>query len=282
MARESRRGRGMSIKPRKTAAKHRRRTTTAVRHRESAALRQARVDLAAAFRWAVRFGLHEGVCNHFSLAVPDANDRYLINPQGLHWCEIRASDLLVIDGNGTVVAGDRPVEATAFYIHSRIHRARPSARCVLHTHMPYATALTIVEGGRLEPCSQNALRFYGQVAYDDESVEGGGYRGLALDNAEGDRMARILGEKRILFLANHGVVVVGPDVASAFDDLYYVERAAEAQILAQSTGGRLRMVGDNLARATQSQIAADQPVYARHHFDALKRILDREAPEYRR
>jgi ribulose-5-phosphate 4-epimerase/fuculose-1-phosphate aldolase len=126
------------------------------------------------------------------------------------------------------------------------------------------------------------LRFYGQVAYDDDSLDGGGYRGLALDYAEGDRMARILGEKRILFLANHGVVVVGPDVASAFDDLYYLERAAEAQVLAQSTGGRLRMVGDNLARVTQSQIAADQPVYAKHHFDALMRILDRESPEYRR
>lgn len=272
----------MTARRKRAAAKGRLGTTHSVRGGESAALRQARIDLAAAFRWAARLELHEGVCNHFSLAVPGEQDRYLINPQGLHWCEIRASDLLIIDGKGNVLAGDRPVEATAFYIHSRIHRARPSAQCVLHTHMPYATALTIVEGGRLEPCSQNSLRFYGQVAYDDESIDGGGYRGLALDNAEGDRMARILGEKRILFLANHGVVVVGPDVASAFDDLYYLERAAEAQILAQSTGGRLRMVGDNLARVTQSQIAADQPVYARHHFDALKRILDCEVPEYRR
>ncbi len=272
----------MTAKRRKVGAKAKPGRTPTIGRGESAALRQARIDLAAAFRWAARFGLHEGVCNHFSLAVPGEDDRYLINSQGLHWSEIRASDLLVIDGKGNVLAGERPVEATAFYIHGRIHRARASAQCVLHTHMPHVTALTIVEGGRLEPCSQNALRFYGQVAYDDDSVDGGGYRGLALDHAEGDRMARILGEKRVLFLANHGVVVVGPDVASAFDDLYYLERAAEAQVLAQSTGLRLRMVGDNLARITQSQIAADQPIYAKHHFDALKRILDREAPEYRR
>ncbi len=246
------------------------------------AVQQARIDLAAALRWAARLALHEGICNHFSLAVPGAEDRYLINPQGLHWSEIKASDLLMIDGEGHVLEGEREVEATAFYIHSRIHRARPSAKCVLHTHMPYATALTLIEGGRLEPCSQNALRFYESIAYDDETVAGGGYRGLALDNEEGDRMARVLGDKRVLFLANHGVLVVGPDVATAFDDLYYLERAAEAQVLAMSTGRRLRLIGDNLAHTTERQIVADQPVYARLHFEALKRILDRETPDYRR
>ncbi len=247
-----------------------------------AAVNATRIDLAAAFCWAARLGLHEGICNHFSLAVPGCDDRYLINPQGVHWTEMRARDLLVIDGAGKVIEGEGEVEATAYFIHTRIHRARSRARCVLHTHMPSATALTMIEGGRLEPCVQSALRFYGDIAYDDETVPGGGYRGLALDTAEGDRMARQLGEKRILFLANHGVIVVGPDIATAFDDLYYLERAAAAQVLAMSTGRKLRLVGDNLARATAAQIVADQPLYARLHFDALKRILDRAAPEYRR
>lgn len=244
----------------------------------TAAVRQARLDLAAALRWAARLNLHEGVCNHFSLAVPGADDLYLINPHGLHWHEIRASDLVIVDGEGRVVEGAYKVEPTAFYIHSRIHRARPSAKCVLHTHMPYATALTMIEGGRLEPCLQTNLRFYGAVAYDDDA---GGYQGLALDRAEGDRMARALGDKRVLLLTNHGAIVVGPDVATAFDDLYYLERAAQAQVIAMSTGRRLKLVGDNLARSVQKQIESDLPVYAAYHFEALKRLLDRDAPGWR-
>lgn len=240
---------------------------------------QARIDLAAALRWAARLGLNEGVCNHFSLTVPGTEDLYLVNPHALHWHEIRASDLIVVDGQGRTVEGDLTIEATAFYIHSRIHRARPDAKCVLHTHMPYATALTMIQGGRLEPCVQSALRFYGVVAYDTDV---GGYNGLALDTAEGDRMAKALGDKRVLFLENHGVIVVGPDVATAFDDLYYLERAAQAQVLAMSTSRPLKLVGDNIARTVQQQIAADLPVYARNHFEALKRLLDRDDPDWRR
>lgn len=235
---------------------------------------EARRDLAAALRWAVRMNFHEGVCNHFSLALPGSADRYLINPHGLHFSEMTASDLLVVDGKGRVVEGTRPLEPTAFFVHSRIHRSRPSAKCVLHTHMPHATALTMIEGGRLEPCLQTSLRFHGVVAYDDD------YRGLVLDEAEGDRIAAALGDCRVLFLANHGVIVVGPTLAEAFDDLYYLERACQAQLLAMSTGKPLRIVGDNLARAVQRQIA-ETSNFAALHFAALRRILDREAPDYR-
>lgn len=240
---------------------------------------QARLDLAAALRWAARLGLNEGVCNHFSLKVPGAEDRYLVNPHALHWDEIRASDLIVVDGEGRHVEGRHTIEPTAFFIHSRLHRARPDAKCVLHTHMPYATALTMVEGGRLQPCIQSALRFYGVVAYDSDV---GGYNGLALDDAEGDRMAAALGSNRVLMLESHGVIVVGPNVAAAFDDLYYLERAAQAQVLAMSTGMRLKLVGGNTARAVQQQIERDIPVYSSNHFEALKRLLDRDAPDWRR
>ena len=161
----------------KTAAK---RTRPA---RGGAALGEARVALACALRWAARLGMSEGVCNHFSLAVPGDGERYLINPHGIHWSLMRASDMLLVDGAGTVLEGEAALlEATAFHIHSRVHRARADARCVLHTHMPYATALTALEGGRLEPVSQNALRFVGITAYDEDE---GGYRGLALDAEEG-------------------------------------------------------------------------------------------------
>ena len=149
---------------------------------ETDEIRQQRIDLAAAFRWAARLGFHEGVCNHFSVAVSPGGDRFLVNPHGRHFSEIRASDLLLVEPDGSVAGDGEPPEPTAFFIHSRLHRGLPHARCILHTHMPYATALTTLEGGRLEPVNQNALRFYDQIAYDDD------YNGLALDEAEGDRM----------------------------------------------------------------------------------------------
>lgn len=260
-------------------AKKKTRAANPTRRAKLSPAAQARLDLAAALRWAARLGLNEGVCNHFSLKVPGAEDRYLVNPHALHWDEIKASDLIVVDGAGNHIEGRHSIEPTAFFIHSRLHRARPDAKCVLHTHMPYATALTMVESGKLEPCIQSALRFYGVIAYDRDV---GGYNGLALDDAEGDRMANALGDRRVLMLENHGIIVVGPNVAAAFDDLYYLERAAQAQVLAMSTGRKLKLVGDNTARVVQQQIERDIPVYSTNHFEALKRLLDRDAPDWRR
>jgi ribulose-5-phosphate 4-epimerase/fuculose-1-phosphate aldolase len=236
-------------------------------------IRQARIDLAAAFRLADRLGLGEGICNHFSLMVPGRSDRFLLNRYGLHWSEITASSLLVVDGEGRLIEGDEAPEPTAFYIHGRLHRANAHARCVLHTHMPYATALTMVEDGRLEMAHQNALRFVGQIAYDDS------YNGPALDEAEGDRMVAALGDKRVLFLANHGVIVVGASVAEAFDELYYLERACQTQILAQSMGRPLRLVSGQIQNRTYRQYERERPSLARH-FEALKRLLDRDSPNY--
>jgi ribulose-5-phosphate 4-epimerase/fuculose-1-phosphate aldolase len=240
----------------------------------NAAEQAARIDLAAAFRLAVRMDLHEGVCNHFSLMLPGG--RFLLNRYGLHWSEVAASNLLALDAGGNVLAGEGDFEKTAFYIHSRIHLANPRAACVLHTHMPYATSLTLLEGGRLEMVEQNALRFHDDIAYDDV------YNGLVTDNAEGDRLARVLGGKRVMFLANHGVIVVGPTVAEAFDLLYYLERACRLQVLARSSGLPFRKVRPEVVRETYRQILADTPAYASAHFAALKRILDREEPGYSR
>jgi ribulose-5-phosphate 4-epimerase/fuculose-1-phosphate aldolase len=240
---------------------------------DSAVERAMRVDLAAAFRLAVRLDLHEGVCNHFSVMLPDGK-RFLLNRFGLHWSEVTASNLLTLDAEGNVLEGEGEFEKTAFYIHSRIHLANPRAACVLHTHMPYATALTLLENGRLEMVEQNALRFHDDIAYDDT------YNGLVVDNTEGDRLARVLGGKRVMFLANHGVIVVGPSVAEAFDLLYYLERACRLQVLARSTGQPFRKVRPEVVRETYRMILADTPKYAGEHFSALKRILDREAPDY--
>ena len=237
-------------------------------------VRQARVDLAAALRWAARLGFHEGVCNHFSMAVPGTTDQFLINPNRMHWLEVRASDLVVIDPDGNLIAGSSPPEPTAFFIHGAIHRANKRAACVLHTHMPYATALTVVQGGRVEWVSQNAMRFYDDIAYDDE------YNGVVLDHGEGDRIARALGDKRILFLANHGVIIAGETVAQAFDDLYYLERTCELQVLAMQTGRPMRRIPHELAKFTAKQIADERQIASEAHFDALKRLLDRDGETY--
>ena len=239
----------------------------------------ARVDLAAAFRLAVRLDLHEGVCNHFSYMIPGQmrdGVRFLLNRYGLHWSEVSASNLLMLDAEGRVLQGGGEFEKTAFYIHSRIHLANPAAACVLHTHMPYATALTLIENGRLEMVEQNALRFHDDIAYDET------YNGLVVDDAEGDRLARALGRKRVMFLANHGVIVIGPSIAEAFDLLYYLERACRLQVLARSTGGKLCAVRPEVVRETYRLLAADAPKYAGAHFSALKRILEREEPDYSR
>jgi len=236
---------------------------------------EARIDLAAALRWANRLGFGEGICNHFSVEVPQRAGHFLINPQGLHWSEVTPGDLVVVNASGRKVEGRHGVEPTAFFIHGAMHRSKTSAKCVLHTHMPFATTLTVVHGGRLEWASQNALKFHGRVAYDDI------YNGLALDEAEGDRMCALAKDSDVLFLANHGVIVCGPTVAAAFDDLYYLERACMLQVLAMGTGKPLRIVPERVAMMTGRQMMEDTG-QTELHFSALKRMLDRDEPGWSR
>ena len=239
------------------------------------ARKQARIDLAAVLRWSAKLELHEGVDNHFSVMVPGEDDRFLINPHRRHWRDIRASDLVEVDAEGNLIEGSEPPEATAFFIHWRIHVKCAHARCILHTHMPYATALTAIEGGRLEPIAQPALKFHNQIAYDDK------YNGLALDANEGDRLADALFDKRIAFLANHGIIATGPTVAHAFNDLYYLERACMFQALARAQGGKLRSIPDSVREHTRQQMVTVVPEVADRHFTALRRILDQTEPGYR-
>ena len=233
--------------------------------------RQARLDLTAALRSAARLGLNEGVCNHFSLELPGEPDKFLINPQGLHWSELTPADLMLIDEKGIVLEGKHKVEPTAFFIHGRIHLGKRK-KCVLHTHMPYATALCLLEDGRLDcTANQNAMRFFDRVGYD------AAYGGVALDEAEGDRICNALGDKDVVFLASHGVIVCGDNVPYAFDDLYYLERSCMVQIIAASTGRKLRSVPEDMVRKVCEQIEGERQQSVLH-FDALKRILDREQP----
>ena len=236
---------------------------------------RARVDLAACFRAAARMGLHEGICNHLSAMVPGRDDLFLVNPYGWGFAEITASRLLTCDFNGRVVAGEGTPEATAFHIHARVHMRLPRARVAFHTHMPHATALAMVEGPPLAWAGQSALKFYGRTVVDEA------YNGLALDEAEGDRIAASMGDADIVFMRNHGVMVVAPTIAEAWDDLYYLERACEAQVLAESTGRKLKPVAPEIAERTYAQMRQADGGSARLHLASIKRMLDKEAPDYR-
>jgi ribulose-5-phosphate 4-epimerase/fuculose-1-phosphate aldolase len=231
-----------------------------------------RQELAAALRWAARLGWQSGICNHFSLAVDD--EHILVNPQGRHWSEVTASSLVLLDGDDNVVEGEGTVEETAFFVHVPIHRRVPSARCVLHGHTPYATAITCSTAGRLQYCHQGSLKFYDRVAYDDA------FNGVVVTREEGDRIAAALGNRQILFMAHHGITVTGATVAEAFDDFYYLEEACRFQVLAMSMGAPLKLIDDETARKlAPGFMGGDAQTF--DHFKAIMRILDREEPEYR-
>jgi ribulose-5-phosphate 4-epimerase/fuculose-1-phosphate aldolase len=240
---------------------------------------QARVDLAAAHRLADSQGFSEGIFNHFTLTAPGTNDRYFQIPFGLHWSEVTASCLMEVGYDGRRLSGTGEIEQSAFCIHAPIHRLIPSAACVLHTHMPFASALTRLEEPRIEAIGQTEIAFLNCVGYDDE------YTGLAFDPAEGERLAAVLGPaNKVLFMANHGVLVVGETVAEAYDRLFYLERACQVQLYAMWTGRRLKHVPPKIVEHTLHQYAAS-PSYqgkpaCEHHFAALKRLLDRREPDY--
>ena len=240
---------------------------------------QARVDLAAAHRIADLQGLGEGIFNHFTLTVPGFGDRYLQLPFGLHWSEATAGALLEVGYDGKILRGTGEIERSGFCIHAPIHRLIPSAACVLHTHMPFASALTRLEEPRLEAIGQTEIGFLACVAYDED------YQGLAFDPAEGERLAGALGpSNKVLFMANHGVLVVGETVAEAYDLLYYLERACQVQLYAMWTGRPLKRVASGVVAHTLRQYR-QSPLYrgktaAEHHFAALKRLLDRHNPGY--
>ena len=233
---------------------------------QSPPVARLRADLALALRAAAHHGLSEGVCNHFSVELPDDSGRFLLNPRGLLWSEIQADDIVLVNADGDVLAGRHPVESTAMFIHAAVHRIAGKA-CVLHTHMPYATALTLTRARALDTTlSQNAMRFYGRLAIDAH------YNGLAMDATEGERIATAMQGSDVAFLGNHGVVVCGPRIDYAYDDLYYLERACMAQVLAMSTGQPLLPVGAEVAALVAQQSMAER-LQSELFFEALRRTL---------
>jgi ribulose-5-phosphate 4-epimerase/fuculose-1-phosphate aldolase len=230
------------------------------------AVRALRTDLALALRAAALHGLSEGVCNHFSVALPGNEDLFLLNPRGLMWKEVQADDIIMVNSAGDRLAGRHEVEPTAMFIHAAVHRVARK-QCVMHTHMPYATALTLTSARALDTrLSQNAMRYHGRVAIDAR------YNGLALNMREGERIARAMSDADVVFLGNHGVIVCGERLDHTYDDLYYLERACMVQVLAQSTGQQLVPVDAGLA-ARVGQQSQGERLQSELFFESLRRNL---------
>ena len=236
-----------------------------------------RRELAAAFRWTARFGWHESVANHFSAVIPGEEHMFLLNPIGRHFSRMSASELVTLDSRlagGSEV--DSRADATAWFLHSRLHRSVPRAKVVLHTHMPYATTLACLADYEFQMLDQNACRFHDRIAYDRN------YSGMFLGDGEGGRVADMLADGRdILLLGGHGVLVIGNSVAEAFEDLYYLERASMLQVQALQTGRPLAVIPDHIAALTRQQWFA-YPADCDLHFRELLAILDDEGDSYSR
>jgi len=235
--------------------------------------KQERINLAAAFRWAARLNMHEAVANHFSLAVSDDGSQFLLNPIGLHFSEICARDLILLDSNdSSTMSQPNAPDPTAWAIHGAMHRNNPQARCILHVHPKYATILACLEDKAMKPIDQNTMRFYEKVSIDN------GYDGMGLGD-EAERLSTILGNNSVMLMGNHGVLTAAKTVAKAFDDLFYFERSCETLIGAYQTGKKLHLASHEVATKTAQQWekydASDL------HFDALKRILDKEEADYK-
>lgn len=238
--------------------------------------RKLRTELAAAFRWAARLNMHEATANHFSVSVSEKSQEFLINPRGRSFSQMRASDLVLVDADlqhNDTLAGE--VDPTAWILHSHLHRRVSQARCILHTHMPFTTALACLRDFEFLMLDQNACRFHNRIAYDRN------YSGMALDATEGERVATLLGDdKSVLFLGNHGVIVIAESVAQAFDELYYLEKASQLQVIALSTGRELALIPNEIASLACKQWQ-EYPQVAELHFGSLMEILDSESSDFR-
>ncbi len=236
---------------------------------------KARVDLAAAFRLTAENDWHEGIANHFSLAVSADGKKFLMNPRNRHFSLVRASELLLIDADDrqTMSTPNAP-DPSAWSIHGAIHRNHPNARCVLHVHPPYATALAGLKDPTIRPIDQVTARFHNNVTYDLQ------FGGIAEGEAEGERIAAALGNRRIMMMGNHGVTVVGDSVAQAFDDLYHLERASKTMVLAYSTGQELNEMPDALASQVREEWTDFIQGSYQVHFDQARELLDRSGANY--
>ena len=239
----------------------------------SAAEMAVRTDLAAAYRLCALFGWDDLIYTHLSARVPGDKHHFLVNPLGLAFDEITASNLVKIDLEGNVIGESlMPPNAAGFVIHGGIHSAREDAQCVMHLHTEAGMALSCLEEGLL-PLNQHALRFYGRVGYHD-------YEGIALTHGERERLVVDLGDAAALILRNHGTLTVGRSVGHAFVEMFYLEKAARVQMQVLATGRPIRMPDDALAQITSEQWTRDLMKTYSREWPSLLRRLDKISPGY--
>jgi ribulose-5-phosphate 4-epimerase/fuculose-1-phosphate aldolase len=218
--------------------------------------------LAAGFRLFSRFGFDEGVAGHITARDPELDDHFWVNPFGMHFGHIKVSDLILVNHEGEVVQGDRPVNAAAFAIHSQVHAARPDAVAAAHSHSTYGRAWSTL-GRKLDPISQDVCAFYDDHELFDD------YTGVVLDTEEGKRIAHALGDNKAVILRNHGLLTVGHSVDEAVWWFITMERSCQVALLAEAAGKPKQIDGD-MAERTRSQVGSHlagwfsfQPLYDR-------------------
>ena len=234
-----------------------------------------REELAAAYRLMALFNMTDLVYTHLSVRLPGESHRYLVNPYGLLFEEITASSLVIVDADGQPRQETSwPVNPAGFVIHSAIHRSRPDAACVMHSHT-VAGMVVAAQDQKILPLNQMNIEFYGAVGFH-------GYEGIAADDnlSERERLVRDLGNHCGLILQNHGLLTVGATVAQAFYRMYYMEQACRIQIAAQATGMPLHIPSEEKILRTKKQFD-DDPDQGQLIWQALRRKLDREQPDYK-
>ena len=240
----------------------------------SAAEWQTRIDLAACYRLCAQFGWDDGIYTHISAAVPGEAGHYLINPFGFRFDEIRASNLVKVDGAGNIVCRTQHhINQPGFALHGAVHAARPDAACVMHLHNPSAIAVGM-QGPGLQPLTPYALRFHGQLAYHD-------YEGLAMTPAEQARLTAGLGQRPAMLLRNHGSLTIGRTIAEAFVLMQTLDQACRLQLLAQSACMPLRQPSEAVCEKAHRELVGDGAPEGRLEWPALLRQLDAASPTYR-
>lgn len=233
---------------------------------------ELRVQLAAAYRLMDKFRMSDLIYTHISVKVPGPERHFLINPYGLMFHEVTASNLVKVDIDGNIVGESQyAVNPAGFVIHSAIHAAREDLHCVLHSHTRYGMAVSALECGLL-PISQFALQFYNRIAYHR-------YEDTAPNLAEREQLAADLGHKKVMILQNHGLLTAGRTIPEAFILMFYLEKSCEIQILAQSSGSKLTILSQSVCEQSADQQDLDD--LGQLEWPALIRLLDRDDPSYR-
>jgi ribulose-5-phosphate 4-epimerase/fuculose-1-phosphate aldolase len=235
---------------------------------------ELRVQLAAAYRLIDRFKMSDLIYTHISVRIPGSEQHFLINPYGLMFSEITASSLVKIDLEGNIIGDSEwSVNPAGFVIHSAIHAAREELHCVLHTHTRHGMAVSALECGLL-PLTQFSLQFYNRVAYHR-------YEGVSLDVEERDRLVQDLGDKKVMILRNHGLLTAGRTIPEAFILMFYLDRACEVQIAAQSTATPLVIPSADVCEHSAQQQDIEMANLGQLEWSALIRMLDQEDSSYR-